>query len=910
MAGEPRLRIRIDDGWRFRRDALAYEGAFGGLAFEWKQATVTSIDTAPTSELLGTDGWRPINRPRDVFRGRLGFAWFRANMGHDAKTAQKSLHFEGVDDNGAVYLNGKLLKTHYGWNDPFDVPLTAAWKNDSDNELVVLIQNTAGGGGITGDVSLVAPSKTRAGTPPEAGPNFLDMAWQRVHVPYDYVLDSPFDHRADTGHGSLATAPAWFRRDLDLPKSWQYKTVWIDFDGVYRDARVYLNGVLVGKQPSGYTPFRVSLKGAAHFGGRNILAVHVDPRKQEGWWYEGGGIYRHVWLNAADAVHVEPWSTFVKSDIRWRTDFPPTATAQIQTTLTNEAAHPASCLLSSDIIDPSGKRVAASKSPMMLPTLGARVVSVSLGVGRAQLWSLESPKLYHLNLSVYRNGKLVDSESTAFGVRSIRFDKDNGFFLNGKHVVLKGTCNHQDHAGVGIGVPDSLLEWRIRTLKKMGSNAYRTSHNPVASELLDDCDRLGMLVMDENRHLGDTETPKSSESTPCSDLSELKTLVERDRNHPSVIMWSMCNEEGIQGTKAGAAIFSAMMKVTNSLDGTRPISCAMNGGWGTGISLVEDLQGCNYDVRGYDGFHQRFPNIPMYGSETASAVSTRGVYENDPKAGYVSAYDLNAPPWGNTAEGGWKPIADRPFMAGGFVWTGFDYKGEPTPYGWPCINSHFGIMDICGFPKDDYYYYQSWWGDKPVVHLLPHWNWAGKEGKSVPVWCQTNADRVELFLNGHSQGVKQVPRYGHVSWDVVYKPGNLEARAVWKSGYRTSDIVETTGPPAALRVACDLPTVQADGEEVSPVRVEVVDALGRVVPTAENEVSFAVAGPSRVVGVGNGDPSSHEPDRGDHRHAFNGLCMALIGAAGQPGKVHVTVSSPGLKPAAIDLTSVNAGPLK
>ncbi len=537
---------------------------------------------------------------------------------------------------------------------------------------------------------------------------------------------------------------------------------------------------------------------------------------------------------------------------------------------------------------------------------GTAHVVQSVRLASPHLWSIENPRLYRLRTTVEVDGKVVDRVDTPFGVRTIRFDPNAGFFLNGKRVELQGTCNHQDHAGVGIAIPDGLFRWRVARLKEMGSNAYRCSHNPPAAELLDECDRQGMVVMDESRHLGDTEQPKSSDKTPFTDLSELKSLILRDRNHPSVIMWSMCNEEGIQGSAAGARIFSAMKKVTNELDPTRPVTCAMNFAWGTGISLVEDLQGFNYGVYGYDRFHHDFPDKPVYGSETASTVSTRGIYANDRERGYVSAYDVNRPDWGDTAEGAWKPIATRPWFEGGFVWTGFDYKGEPTPYGWPCINSHFGIMDICGFPKDNYYYYQAWWGDKPMVHILPHWNWSGKQGQPIKVWCHSNADSVELLLNGKSLGVKDMPRYGHLEWAVNYEPGELVAKGYRNGAIIATDKVETTGAPAALRLATDRTSVLADGEDVSEVEVQVVDSQGRVVPDADNLVQFSVTGQGQVVGVGNGDPSSHEPDKASQRHAFNGLCMALVGGGGTPGRLTLTATSAGLRGAQIVLTCSKA----
>jgi len=557
----------------------------------------------------------------------------------------------------------------------------------------------------------------------------------------------------------------------------------------------------------------------------------------------------------------------------------------------------------SEVYDPKGQKVVTIKS---FDTAGAKhthTFTQWLSVMKPMLWSVDHPNLYRLHTTIVRNNVPTDAVDTTFGIRTIRFDVKNGFFLNGKPLKLKGTCNHQDFAGVGTGMPDSVLYWRVKQLKAMGSNAYRCSHNPPAAELLDACDRLGMVVMDENRHLGEATGPKTSHGTKFDDLSELRDMVQRDRNHPSIVMWSMCNEEPLQGTPEGAQIFAAMMMETHKWDSTRPISCAMNGGWGYGISNVEDLQGCNYNPSGYDAFHAKFPKVPMFGSETASAVSTRGEYVNDRVKGYVSAYDVNAPPWAQTAQVAWKALADRPYMAGGFVWTGFDYKGEPTPYGWPCVNSHFGILDECGFPKDSYYYYQSWWGDKPVVHVFPHWNWAGQEGKPINVWVHSNCDQVELFLNGKSLGVKTMPHLEHLEWTVNYVPGSLVAKGYNHHKLAATDRVETTGAPARIVLSTDRTSLTADSEDVTMITVQVLDAKGRVVPYAANKIDFNVSGAGSVAGVGNGDPSCHEPDKASSRSAFHGLCMVLVRASDAPGSVLLQATSKGLKGAAMVLHS-------
>jgi beta-galactosidase len=815
-----------------------------------------------------------------------------------------------VDDNAAVFLNGVRVGRHEGWDEPFGVPLRAAWNPSGPNQLVVLVQNTAGAGGIMGPVSLETTRPQPA--PAESRPSYDDRAWRHVHLPHDYVVEGRFDPSADTSHGSLPTPPAWYRKSFVLPAADRGKSAWIDFDGIYRQSTIWLNGQKLGEHSSGYASFRCDISRLARFGGRNVLAIRVDPRRHEGWWYEGGGIYRHVWLNIADPVHVAPWGTFVQATVRGpEGQARPAADLSIRTTVANDTGRSVDgVVLRSRILAPDGKLAATAVTTFFIPARSSAEVMETAGLANTALWSIETPRLYRLETTLSRGGREVDRTVTPFGVRTIRFDAANGFFLNGRPVKLKGTCNHQDFAGMGIGIPDSLLEWRIQKLKEMGSNAYRCSHNPPAAELLDACDRLGMVVMDETRHLGDTSLPKTPRGTKATVLSELKSMLPRDRNHPSVIMWSMCNEEPLQGSPEGAAIFAAMKAVVRRLDPTRPVTEAMNGGWGRGITDVTDLQGINYGIFSYDRFHEQFPKLPVFGSETASTVSTRGIYANDRERGYVIAYDVNAPPWGATAEAAWKPIAERPFMAGAFVWTGFDYKGEPTPYGWPCINSHFGIMDMCGFPKDNWYYYKAWWGEEPSIHILPHWNWPGKEGQPIAVWVHSNADRVELFLNGQSLGVKEMPRYGHLEWEVNYAPGTLVAKGITlpSGGARGSEVVtdrvETTGTPAAIRLKADRTRLSADGEDAAAVAVEIVDAQGRVVPVADNLVQFSITGAGSIAGVGNGDPSSHEPDRASRRRAFNGRCMAIVQANDTPGQIVLRANSPGLKGTALSFSSM------
>ncbi len=920
-----REHILLDGGWRFHLgDPATGTNDTKPAPFAWRyflvpngQRPASEAFAAPDLQL--TDAWKTASPTQDVFSERRGFAWYRTIL-PDAPAGKRVLHFDGVDDNADVYLNGTKLLHHEGYDEAFDVPLDSAWKAGGPNVLTVLVENTAGAGSV-GNVGYARK---------EAGPDsafaqaaYSDSGWRGVHLPHDFVVEGTFTPTADAGHGSLPTDVGWYRKTFAVDANDRGRRLWLDFDGVYRDSYVWLNGKLLGSHKSGYSGFRYDITDAVSYGGQNTLAVRADARAQEGWWYEGGGIYRHVWLNKADPLHITPDSVFAAPDVTGKFSnttgveirvLPPKLSTSKYQTVDGRTAVNVQCEVENsgdpgrkirivaDIMDADNRGVARWTKDATLAPTGKQTVAGQMIADDMRLWSLEYPYLYHLVIKVQADGKETDRVTVPFGVRTIKFDPQQGFFLNGKPLKIQGTCNHQDFAGVGIAMPDSLLDWRVKKLKEMGSNAYRMSHNPPTKELLDACDRQGMLVMDEARHLGDTYRPKTPRGDPASDLSDLKEMVLRDRNHPSVIMWSMCNEEPLQGSADGARIFSAMKQATLALDPTRPITCAMNGGWGQGITLVEDLQGCNYNPGGYDSFHKNFPNIPMYGSETASAVSTRGEYVNDPVKGYVSAYDVNAPPWAQTAEVAWRAIAERPFVAGGYVWTGFDYKGEPTPYNWPCINSHFGIMDECGFAKDTYYYYLSWWGTKPVAHILPHWNWPGDERKPKDVWVHSNADRVELFLNGASLGAKDMPRWGHLQWSVPYAPGKLEARSYDKSGKQIAyDTVATTGAATQIRLTPSSKTVLANGEEVVIVEAALLDSEGRVVPTADNQVTFTTSGAGQIAGVGNGDASSHEPDRASQRRAFHGLCLAVVQAGEQPGRITLTATAAGLKSAQITM---------
>jgi beta-galactosidase len=714
-----------------------------------------------------------------------------------------------------------------------------------------------------------------------------DSAWKAIDLPHDWAIDLPFvNDRALDGHGYKPlgrmypdTSIGWYRRTFDIPAGDAGRRMSLTFDGVYRDAMVVLNGHFLGRNLSGYTPARYDVTDFLSYGAKNVLLVRVDATENEGWFYEGAGIYRHVWLDKTAPLHIAPNGVFVRSEVH----ADGSATISVETTIHNEQDASASTSVKNFVpFESAVETLASATTPVSLGPWETKTVKQSFRILKPSLWSVDHPSLYTLETSLGSH----DWMQTNFGVRTLRWDADKGFFLNGKPLKIKGMCNHQDHAGVGAALPDALQEFRIKKLKEMGVNAYRTSHNPPTPELLDACDRLGMLVMDETRMMDASD----------EGLMELERLIRRDRNHPSVFMWSIGNEEPEQNTERGGRIGASMIRLVKRLDPTRAVTEANNGaaGWrgGVGVGPLLDVFGFNYTLGGTDAFHEKYPNKPTIGTEWASTVSTRGIYENDAAKGYVSAYDRNFPPWASTAESWWKHADERAWIAGGFVWTGFDYRGEPTPYAWPCINSHFGILDMCGFPKDLFYYYRAWWTSEPVLHLFPHWDWPGKEGQNVEVWCFTNCETVELFVNGVTAGWQKVEKNGHAAWTVRYTPGNIEVRGV-RDGKTMTTRRETTGAPAKVVLRADKNSLVADHEDVVVVAAEIHDAQGRIVPTASNEVQFHVGGPCRIIGVGNGDPSSHEPDRATKRSAFNGLCMALVQSQGGQDAISIEAQSPG-----------------
>jgi beta-galactosidase len=724
---------------------------------------------------------------------------------------------------------------------------------------------------------------------------FDDGDWRAVDLPHDWAVELPFvNDPALTSKGFYPlgrnypeTSVGWYRRVFEIPAADAGKRITIEFDGAYRETMVVFNGFYIGRHSGGYDPFQFDVTDFVYPDQKNVLLMRVDATLSDGWFYEGAGIYRHVWLVKTHPVHVKQWGTFVSTKVAGGD-----ATVSIRTEVNNQGKNAQNARVTSTIFDPSGKPVGkVATAPASVPEGGEQTYDQTMVMKRPLLWSLEERNLYKLVTEVSVQSEIVDRYETPFGVRTVEFDAQKGFFLNGKSVKVKGTCNHQDHAGLGAALPDAVQYYRVRKLQEMGCNAIRTSHNPPTPELLSACDELGMLVFDETRMM----------SSNPEGLAQFGDLVRRDRNHPSVFMWSMGNEEAQANTETGLHILTAMKAVATAYDGSRPVSIAPIRAIGVGGLVECDVMGYNYMDPGAEAYHKAHPEKPVIGTETVSAVGTRGIYVTDFDKGYVGSYDPYTTTGRASAEGWWSFCNSREWLAGGFVWTGFDYRGEPSPNGWPNISSQYGIIDVCGFPKDSFFYYQSWWTSQPVLHLFPHWNWGGMDGKEIAVWVYSNLDKVELFLNGKSLGAKDVKKDSHVAWVVPYAPGAIEAR-----GFKGGQVVmtakrETTGAAAKLVMKADRQEASADGEDVVMFAVEVQDAQARVLPITDNVVNFRISGAGKLIGVGNGDPTDHESDKGTVRKAFCGYCMALVQSAKAVGSITVEATSPGLTSASVTI---------
>ena len=752
---------------------------------------------------------------------------------------------------------------------------------------------------------------------------FDDSAWRKLNVPHDWSIEGEFSDKnpATPGGGALPGGIGWYRKSFKVTADDLKGSIFIDFDGVYQNSEVWINGHSVGKRFYGYSSFRYELTPFL-VAGDNLIAVKVDNSTQpNSRWYSGSGIYRNVWLVTTGKTYIDHWGTFVTtpevSDAMAKVKF----VALVE----NKWDPGQKLVVKTDIIDPSGKEVSSGK----METEGTKdsVVSAifNFELKNPVLWNLDSPKMYSAVSQVYVDGNLVDNYTTLFGIRSFKFDAEKGFSLNGKNIKINGVCNHHDLGCLGSAINKRALERQLEILKGMGCNAIRTSHNPPAPELLDLADQMGMLIMDEAYDMWKKPKNKFDHSTVWDEThkKDLQDMILRDRNHPSVIIWSIGNEIPEQGDSTGTVIAKELAAYVRELDTTRPITSACDHPNVQNFIIRSgalDLIGYNYHQKEYAAFPQTFPGQKFISTESVSALMTRGVYDMPseeirrwpvqkdwkgkmPNADNTcSSYDNVSAPWGSTHEETWKVIKKHDFMSGQFIWTGFDYLGEPTPYWWPSRSSYFGIVDLAGFPKDVYYMYQSEWTKKDVLHIFPHWNWTA--GQTVDVWAYSNAEEVELFLNNKSLGVKK--KQGddlHLMWKVPFAPGTL--KAISRTGGKDVLVqeVKTAGAPAKLVVIADRSSIRADGTDLSFLTVDVLDANGVIVPNADNLVKFQLEGSGAIVGVDNGNPVSHESFKAPQRKAFHGKCLVVVQSGEKPEIIKLTATSEGLPATLVEITT-------
>ena len=743
-------------------------------------------------------------------------------------------------------------------------------------------------------------------------PKFDDKDWQAVRVPHDWVTTLPYASEASHSHGYKTvgykypeTSVGWYRKMINIPSEDLGKHIALQFDGIFRNAQVWFNGFWMGVEPSGYATQVYDVTEYVNYGGDNLICVRADATFEEGWFYEGAGIYRDAWLVKTAAVSVAPFGTFVYADLK---EPYASVVVHVETEVNNQSLESQTCEVSQRLLDANGNEVAkcsgTSISLQPKETLGCKQ---QMTLENPHLWSTADPYLYKVETTVKVDGKVTDVYETTTGIRDIAFDADKGFLLNGKQLKLKGVNLHQDHAGVGAAIPEALMAWRIKQLKKIGCNAYRSSHNPMTPALLDICDREGILVIDENRLAGiNTEHQRL-----------LEKMIKRDRNHPSIILWSDGNEEwGMENTIQGTRIAAAMREYTRLLDPTRPSTIANAGG----SEMIKglDVVGFNYILQNdVDNRKKANPSWRIVGTEETTGCGTRGVYFDSPeRPGHMRSMNLSPDTDGteNRIERGWKFYAERPWGAGLFYWTGFDYRGEPNPLKYPATDSEFGILDYCGFPKDEAYYLKSWWTAEPTLHIFPHWNLQGHEGEEIEVWAYSNCDEVELTVNGKKLGRQTMPRNGHLKWKAVYQPGKVVAIG-YKNGKRIlTETVETTRPASKIVLKADRQTIKADGRDVSVITVEVQDNKGRIVPDACPMLTFRLEGEGRIIGVGNGDPAylgeDHPKEKDCHEFgipAFNGLAQMIIQSSQIPSALTLSCTADGLKRGYLSLTTANRG---
>ncbi len=751
-----------------------------------------------------------------------------------------------------------------------------------------------------------------------------DGSWRQLNLPHDWSIEGQFskDNPATPEGGALPGGIGWYRKTFSVPASSQGKQVYIDFDGVYQKSTVWINGHQLGFRPNGYISFEYDLTPYLNFGGKNTIAVKVDNSVQpNSRWYSGSGIYRNVWLVTTNKIAIDHWGTYIS------TPEVNESSAKINLEVAIKVANSTSSVIAKTIIyNEAGKAVSTANAEIALKenhTDNQIKAAFSFNIKNPKLWSVDRPYLYKAVTSLISAGKLVDQYTTPFGIRYFNFDADKGFSLNGKPLKILGVCDHHDLGSLGAAVNYRALERQLQMLKEMGCNGIRTSHNPPTPELLELADKLGFIVMDEafdswewgkvkyDYHLFFKEWHKR----------DLEDQILRDRNHPSVFIWSVGNEIPQQGDTSALRIAPELAAIVHSLDKTRPITTA-NDRPDTSNKIIKsgaiDLVGYNYHEFNYAGFHDRYPGRKFIATETTSGLETRGFYQMPSDSimrwptgrdyrtpakmnadNTVSAYDNVSPPWGSTHEETWKVMKKYDFLSGMFIWTGWDYLGEPTPYSWPSRSSYFGIIDLAGFPKDVFYMYQSEWTNKTVLHLLPHWNW--QPGQPVDVWAYYNhAGEVELFLNGKSLGIKKKQGEDlHVMWRVKFEPGTIKVVSRKDGKIVRTDERHTAGVPAKIVLTVDRKNIKADVKDLAFVSVKVLDKNGVIVPDANNLIHFELNGAGSIATTDNGSETDHDLFQTHDRHAFNGLALAILRSNGKAGVIKLVATAAGLTGASI-----------
>lgn len=756
-------------------------------------------------------------------------------------------------------------------------------------------------------------------------PSLNDNNWRLLNLPHDWSIEGEFskDHPATPGGGALPGGIGWYRKSFFVSSDDKEKLFFIDFDGVYRNSEVWINGNYLGKRPYGYSSFRYELTPYLKFGEKNIIAVKVDNSLQpNSRWYSGSGIYRNVWLVKTNKVFFDHWGTYITTPVVNKNY----AKVSIQIKVRNRYDKIIPVSVKTRIINSKDKIVAESETLKEIKSDSVAVINQEIEIANPELWSIENPELYKALTTIEVEGKIFDDYETTFGIRTFEFHPQKGFFLNGKHVKIKGVCNHHDLGCLGAAINERAIERQLEIMKAMGVNAIRTSHNPPAPELLNLCDKMGFIVMDEAFDMWKT---KKTEYDYAMDWDkwykrDLEDMILRDRNHPSIFIWSIGNEvmeQWIRDDSIGIVLTKELTKIVKNLDPTRPVTAACNGPEPENPLIkadVLDLIGFNYHHHLFEEFPKTYPGKKFIATETTSALATRGHYdmpsdsirrwpkrwdlplEDGNPDNTCSAYDNCSAPWGSTHEETWKIIKKHDFLSGMFIWTGFDYLGEPTPYSWPSRSSYFGIVDLAGFPKDVYYMYQSEWTDKPVLHVFPHWNW--KEGQIIDVWAYTNCDEVELFLNGNSLGTKRKTGDDlHLMWRIKFSPGVLKAIGRKNGKEILVREIKTAKEPYKIALEADRKIIKADGKDLSFVTVKILDENNTLVPYADNLVNFEIEGEGKIIGVDNGSQTSHEPFKANYRRAFNGLCLVVIQSNEKPGKIKLTAKSENLLPSIIEL---------